>query len=113
MKALQRVVWSLIFLVFGVHMVNAEEQGIQVQQRIETDLGEIPRGVEVRWKKMVDWGTCECKWDERAFCKEEKEKRNSQGKDPRTFDGNSDGEDLSTLKQTASERTQEPFKNQL
>ena len=38
MKALQRVVWSLIFLVFGVHMGNAEEQGIQVQERIEKDL---------------------------------------------------------------------------
>ena len=31
MKALQRVVWSLIFLVFGVHMVNVEEQGNQAQ----------------------------------------------------------------------------------
>ena len=38
MKALQRVVWSLIFLVFGVHMVNAEEQGIQVQQRTEENI---------------------------------------------------------------------------
>ena len=27
MKALQGVVWSLIFLMFGVHLVNAEEQG--------------------------------------------------------------------------------------
>ena len=34
MKALQRVVWSLIFLGFGVHLVNVEEQGIQVQQRV-------------------------------------------------------------------------------
>ena len=32
MKALQWVVWSLIFLGFGVHLVNAEEQGSQVQQ---------------------------------------------------------------------------------
>ena len=32
MKALQRVVWSLIFLIFGVHLVNAEQQGNQVQQ---------------------------------------------------------------------------------
>ena len=31
MKALQRVVWSLIFLVFGVHMMNAEERGNQAQ----------------------------------------------------------------------------------
>ena len=52
MKALQRVVWSLIFLVFGVRMVNAEEQGAQVQQRTEKDLGQIPRGVDFRWKRM-------------------------------------------------------------
>ena len=42
MKAVHRVVWSLIFLVFGVRMVNAEEQGVQVQQRTEKDLGQIP-----------------------------------------------------------------------
>ena len=30
MKALQRVVWSLIFLVFGVYLANAEEQENQV-----------------------------------------------------------------------------------
>ena len=38
MKALQRALWSLIFLGFGLHLVNAEEQGCQVQQRmIEKD----------------------------------------------------------------------------
>ena len=71
------VVWSLIFLVFGVRMVNAEDQGVQVQQRIEKYLGQIPRGVEVRWKRMHSCENCEWKWDERAFCKEQKEKRNS------------------------------------
>ena len=35
LKALQRVAWSLIFLVFGVRMVNAEEQGVQALQRTE------------------------------------------------------------------------------
>ena len=39
MKTLQRVVWSLIFLGFGVHLVKAEEQGSQVKQRMcEKDL---------------------------------------------------------------------------
>ena len=38
MKALQREVWSLIFLVFGVHMVNAEEQEIQAQKMRAEDL---------------------------------------------------------------------------
>ena len=50
---------------------------------------------------------------EESFGKREKEKRNSQGKEPRTFDENSQGGDLSTVKQTARERTQEPSKNQL
>ena len=41
-KALQRVVWSLIFLGFGVRLVNAEEQGSQVQQRMsENDFDQI------------------------------------------------------------------------
>ena len=34
MKALQWVVWSLIFLGFGVHLVNAEEQRSLVQQSV-------------------------------------------------------------------------------
>ena len=85
MKALQRVVWSLIFLVFGVHMVNAEEQVNQVQQRIEKDLCGTHQG-DFRWKRMHAWGNCEWKWDERALCLQQKEKRNSQGKDPRTFE---------------------------
>ena len=38
MKALQRVLWSLIFLVFGVRMVIAEEQGIRAQKMSEEDL---------------------------------------------------------------------------
>ena len=39
MKAIQRVVWSLIFLGFGVYLVKAEEQGSQVKQRMsEKDL---------------------------------------------------------------------------
>ena len=34
MKALPRLVWSLVFLGFGMHLVSAEEQGSQVQQRM-------------------------------------------------------------------------------
>ena len=64
MKAPPRVVQSLIFLVFGVHMVSAEEQEVQAQHRIKRDLGQIPRGVDVRWKRMPQWNTCGWKWDE-------------------------------------------------
>ena len=61
MKALQRVVWSLIFLGFGVHVVKAEEQGSQVKQSMsEKDFHQI-RQVDVPWmrKKMLQWDTCE------------------------------------------------------
>ena len=104
MKALQRVVRSLIFLVFGVRMVNAEEQGAQVQQKTEKKISvKYPRRVDFRWK--MRW-----KWHERASCVEQEEKRNSQGKDPRTLNENSQGGVSSTLKLTARERTQEPLK---
>ena len=66
MKALQRVVWSLIFFVFGVRMVNAEEQGIQAQKMREEDLYPTPR-VDLRWKRMLHWETREWKWGERFF----------------------------------------------
>ena len=45
MKALQRIVWSLIFLGFGVRLVKAEEQGSQVLQRMsEKDFYQIHQG---------------------------------------------------------------------
>ena len=73
MQALQPEVWSLIFFVFGVHMVNAE-QGSQAQQRkSEKDFYQTPQ-VDVPRKKRMP-----------LVVKKEKEKRNSQGKDPRTF----------------------------
>ena len=42
MKALQRVVWSLVFLVFGVRMAKAEELEIQAQKMSEKTLIQIP-----------------------------------------------------------------------
>ena len=88
MKALQHEVWSLIFLVFVVHLVNAEEQGNQVQQGIEKDLCPTPQ-VDFRWKRMLHWGTCEGKGEEKTFCKRHKGKKTSQGED-------SQGGDLGT-----------------
>ena len=71
-KALQRVVWSLIFLGFGVHLVNAEEQGSQVQQNMsENDFYQIPQ-VDVPWRKrMLHWATCEGEKVEGTYCKKE------------------------------------------
>ena len=74
MKALQRVVWSLIFFGFGVHLVKAEEQGSQVKQRMsERDLYQVLQ-VDVPWmrKNILQWETCEGR-------------RVEEGKDPRTL----------------------------
>ena len=78
--------------------MNAEEQGSQVQRRMsEQDFYQTLQ-VDSPWKRMLHWRTCEGERVEGTFCKEEKEKRNSQGQDPRTFDENSQGGDLSTPK---------------
>ena len=85
-KALQRVVWSLIILGFGVRLVNAEVQGSQVQQRMsEKDLHQTLQ-VDVPWrKKMLHWRTSEVVKVEGTLGKKGKDKRNSQEEDPRTF----------------------------
>ena len=49
-------------------------------------------------KKMLRWGACKGEKVDGTFCKKVKVKRNSQGKDPRTFDENSQGGDFSTPK---------------
>ena len=111
-KALQRVVWSLIFLGFGVHLVNAQEQGSQVQQRMsQKDLYQVPQ-VEVPWmrKKTWQWETCERGEVEETLGKKNREKRNSQGKDPWTFDENSQGGDLGTLKTNSQGEDPRTFK---
>ena len=62
----------------------------------EKDSYQTPQ-VDVPWmKKMLQWETCEGVKVEGTCCR--KEKRNSQGKDPRIFDVNSKGGDLSTPK---------------
>ena len=60
-KALQRAVWSLIFLVFGVCRAKVEEPEIQAQKMSEKDFYPNHR-VDVRWKGMLSWITCEWKW---------------------------------------------------
>ena len=70
MKALQRSVWSLIFLGFGVHLVFAEKQGSQVQQRMSAKDCYQTHQVDVPWrKKMLLWGTCDVVRVEGTYCK--------------------------------------------
>ena len=76
---------------------------------------------EKKVKESDKWemkGSREAGWRE-VSGRREKRRKNSQGKDPRTFEENSPGKDPRTfeeniehLKQTASERTREPLKNQ-
>ena len=63
--------------------------------------------VDFPWKRI--WGTCEGERVEGTFSKEEKEKRNSQGKDQRTFDENSQGRDLSTLEGNSQSKDPRTF----
>ena len=104
-RALQRAVWSLIFLVFGVHSVTAEEQGSQVQQRMsEKDLlSNSPSRLPMVEKRPLE--ACDGERVAGTFCKKKRRnsqgrdsntpERNSQGKDPRTSDENSQGGDFS------------------
>ena len=68
-KALQRAVWSLIFLVFGVHSVTAEERGSQVQQRMsEKDLlSNSPSRLPMVEKRPL--GACDGERVAGTFCK--------------------------------------------
>ena len=86
--------------MFGVHLANAEEQENQVHWVIAKEVYQT-RQVDVQLKRMHSRETCEWKWDENDFCKKRKEKRNSQGKDPRTFDENRQGGDLGTLERNS------------
>ena len=86
-KAPQRAVWSLSFLGFGVRLVNVEEQGSHVQQRLsEKDFCQTPQ-VDVPWrKKMLHCGLV--KWErlrELVVKKIINEKRNSQGRGPKNL----------------------------
>ena len=124
--------------MFEVHLANAEEQENQAHQVIAKEAVPTPQ-LDLRWKKMhcveniENW---ERIWELRGCCLEQEDKRNSQGKDPKTLQENSQGRDPNTLernsqgedprtlkentqggtsvllKQTARERTREPLKNQ-
>ena len=67
--------------------MSAEEQGSQVQSKVsEKDFHQTPRVVVPSRERMLHWRTCEGEKVEGTLCvKKGKEKRNSQGKDPRTY----------------------------
>ena len=59
MKALQRTVWSLIFLGFGVRLVKAEEAGKSGTAKDERKRPYQTPQVDFPWKRMLHWRTCE------------------------------------------------------
>ena len=80
------------------------EGGSQVKQRMsERDLHQVPQ-VDVPWmrKKVLQWETGEGRKVEESFGRK-KEKRDSQGKDPRTFDETAKVRTEGPLKKTARE----------
>ena len=88
-KVHQRVVWSLIFIVFGVCLVKAEVQEDQGNKEIaREDHPDHQDGLLWMKKRMTMW--------EDWRLDQKKNKKNSQGKDPRTFEENSQGWDPST-----------------
>ena len=106
-KAHQRVVWSLIFIVFGVHLVKAEEQENREHKMIAREVHQDLQ-VDTPWmrKGMMFWEICCLKLKRKKIARERTQKtvqenslgrdpnileRNSQGKDPRTFEENSQG----------------------
>ena len=125
-KVLRRAVWSLIFFVFGVHLVKAEVQEDQAHKGIAREVHpDLQDGIPRMRKRMTMW---------EEWCLNKRERKNSQGRDPSTPNRNSQGKDTrtcwplhpsssllpplpshlpSTHKYTARERTREPGKHQL
>ena len=89
----RRVVWSLIFLLFGVHLAKAEVQEDQAHKGIarqaHQDHQDGKEGMTIR----EDW------------CLEQERKKDSQGKDSTTYEGNSQGRTPVSKKETARVRT--------
>ena len=83
-----REVWSLIFLLFGVHLAKAE---VQEDQSHKVNAREVHPDLQDGTPWMKEGMTI---WED--WCHKRKRKKNSQGKDPRTYEGNSQGRDPST-----------------
>ena len=82
----------------------------QVQQGIKKDLCPTLQA-DFRWKEVHIYEKYEWKWDERDRCFEQKEMRNSQGKDPKTFEENSQGGGFRTLEANSQGEDPRTFKD--
>ena len=77
MKALQRVVWGLIFLVFGVYLVKAEVQEDQANKEIAREVHpDHQDGIPWKRKRMRMW---------EEWCLKKKEKEKQPGKGPKNL----------------------------
>ena len=111
MKALQRGVWSFIFLVYGVHSVKAEEQGSQVQLRMSEKYFYQIHQVNFPWTRMLHWGTSEGESVEGTLCKEEKKRWTARERTQGLLKKIAKAETSEPLKQTARKGTWEPWKS--
>ena len=85
-KLHQRAVWSLTFLVHGVYQVRAEVQEDHAKE-VHPDRQDGFLGMRKGMNMWEDWCL--------------RQKKNSQGKDPRTFEDNRQGRDPSTLERNS------------
>ena len=87
-KVHRRVVWSLMFLLFGVYLAKAEVQEDQAHKGIAREAHQdLQDGTSWMKERMTIW---------EDWCLKQKRDKSSQGKDPKTFEGNSQGRDPST-----------------
>ena len=91
-KVHQRVVWSLIFIVFGTCLVKAKVQEYQANKEIAREDHPDHHGLQWLKKTMTVW---------EEWCLRQKRQKNSQGKVPRTFEESSQGRDPTTLERNS------------
>ena len=107
------MVWSLIFLSFGVRMVNAEEQGSQVQQVIEKKTFTKFTKSTSNGRGYLTGGLMNGKEMRKPFLIDKKKRKKARVRTPRTLKKTAAKVRTSVLlKQTARERTRDPLKNQ-
>ena len=106
--------WVLLWILLGtrMQMVKTTEEEISTRQETDCVLEKVPvprAGDEIRWKRMR---TCDGEKGRRRILAKRKNK-NSQGKDPKIFEENSQGGTLKPQIRTATVRTQTFQENSL
>ena len=92
-KVHRRAVWSLIFLLFEMHLAKAEVQEDQACKGIAREAHQdLQDGTPWMKEGMTIW---------EGWCFKRKRNKQSPGKGPRTYEGNSQGRDPKTLEESS------------